>query len=65
MSLLIAWLIVGTISFMGLLAEYYEDGIWVKGDLWGVPLGGLILIVAGPLPYLAKAYKAMKDNTNV
>lgn len=61
MSLLIAWLIVGTISFIGLLAEYCEDGVWVKSDLWGVPLGGLILIAAGPISYLTEAYKAVKE----
>jgi cytochrome c oxidase assembly factor CtaG len=60
MSLLIAWVIIGTITFVGILAEYVEEGLWEKSDLWGVPMGGLLLMAAGPLPYLVAFYNERK-----
>lgn len=57
-ALAIAWAIIGTVTFLGILLEYMPDRKAYYGsplcrqDAWGIPAGLALLILAWPVAHI-------------
>lgn len=49
--MIIAWLLIGAITFVGIALDVWRPGLWHRSDWWGLPLTMLALIVLGPSTY--------------
>lgn len=60
-ALAIAWAIIGTATFLGMLLEYVEDRLKRYGspfcsrDAWGVPAGWALLALLWPVALVNSA----------
>lgn len=51
MSIVIAWFLIGFITYLGILFEAWNQADREYQDLWVVPLAAFVLTMVGPYTY--------------